>query len=513
MAKWTLYREGTEISSFTYTTIAWMDIPENYVRCHDYTYIVTCDDGNGHTARTEFIVSSCTCTCNNICIWFDDEERPEYCQPSSEEYEYQLLKSGNTSPNICSSNCIGPCSGEIVSYSAECKNDGNIMINGIWQIIKESNGEVVYGPSENIINYQFQMNETSTDIRYKITYENFCKESASTYYTVASSQDCAPCEQYNGVDLKLPSGNLWGEYNLEGCHIGKIGDYYAWGDTLGYSNHDFILQSYKFYTPTYTEDTSGFTKYNSDDDIKILDKVDDAAQKYEANSNLIIPTPYHVEELLNNTYSVQSSDKIIVRTLNTPNTLEIPINSGYIDGTSVKENGIPYFWTSYLSNTTNKNYAVAFYWDANDSAHIKYNNMMPRWDGLQIRPIKEKLIENFSVKITNGESSVTYESIRKIIFTLRKRTTPIGYTGIYNHYSMSDIKLTFDVNISPGAIYNKLKVNTIYGKIYWTIIDIKLKTNRAKMLNATFTQFPTPPTGEGCFDNNTQINITSLDEV
>jgi hypothetical protein len=78
---------------------------------------------------------------------------------------------------------------------------------------------------------------------------------------------------------------------------------------------------------------------------------------------------------------------------------------------------------------------------------------------------------------------------------------------------MSDIKLTFDVNISPGAIYNKLKVNTIYGKIYWTIIDTKLKTNRAKMLNATFRQFPSPPTGEEYFDNNTQINITSLDEV
>lgn len=115
----------------------------------------------------------------------------------------------------------------------------------------------------------------------------------------------------NFVDLGLPSGTLWGRYNL-GVDPKKLnpknlksyyGNYYAFGEIA--PKKEYTWETYKFFDRT--ENKSGgienhyVTKYNSEDKITQLQKEDNIAQLLFGNSQVNLPTPEQVNELIDNT--------------------------------------------------------------------------------------------------------------------------------------------------------------------------------------------------------------------
>lgn len=114
------------------------------------------------------------------------------------------------------------------------------------------------------------------------------------------------------VDLGLPSGILWATMNVGATAPQEYGQFFAWGETKGYSSadtsdrHSFNWASYGLCNGTYTK----LTKYNNNssygtvDNLRTLEPEDDAAT---ANPNWgsawRMPTEAECQELVANTVS------------------------------------------------------------------------------------------------------------------------------------------------------------------------------------------------------------------
>lgn len=90
----------------------------------------------------------------------------------------------------------------------------------------------------------------------------------------------SPLSEHEYVDLGLPSGLKWATCNLGATVPEEYGDYFAWGETIGYvNNHRFYWDSYGLCNGNanslvkYCTDSS----YGSVDNKKQLDLQDDAA--------------------------------------------------------------------------------------------------------------------------------------------------------------------------------------------------------------------------------------------
>lgn len=115
----------------------------------------------------------------------------------------------------------------------------------------------------------------------------------------------------NFVNLGLPSGTLWGKYNL-GVNPKKLkpndpksycGNYYAWGELQ--PKKEYTWETYKFLDHI-DKLSNGLekrfvTKYNSEDNILVLQREDNVAQILSGNSHWNLPTPIQVQELIDNT--------------------------------------------------------------------------------------------------------------------------------------------------------------------------------------------------------------------
>ena len=94
------------------------------------------------------------------------------------------------------------------------------------------------------------------------------------------------------VDLGLPSGILWGKYNLGTIFPSEPGDYYAWGEIETKKKYS---DNYKFYGKSSIVD--GVIKYNRRDGKMVLELEDDAANVV-LGVGYRIPTKEDWQELL-----------------------------------------------------------------------------------------------------------------------------------------------------------------------------------------------------------------------
>lgn len=85
---------------------------------------------------------------------------------------------------------------------------------------------------------------------------------------------------FNGhayVDLGLTSGTLWATCNIGADSPEESGDYFAWGETIGYNDGktNYSWDTYKYCNVIYS--TRNITKYNAEDKKRSLELEDDAA--------------------------------------------------------------------------------------------------------------------------------------------------------------------------------------------------------------------------------------------
>ena len=103
---------------------------------------------------------------------------------------------------------------------------------------------------------------------------------------------------YKMVDLGLSV--KWANKDVGASHPEDTGLYFQWGSTIGYTadqagkDKAFNWKNYKFGTGL------NLTKYNSTDDLTVLESIDDAAT-VNMGSNYRIPTMDEINELIDNT--------------------------------------------------------------------------------------------------------------------------------------------------------------------------------------------------------------------
>lgn len=112
--------------------------------------------------------------------------------------------------------------------------------------------------------------------------------SGNTEYTIEYSE--LPLAPY--IDLGLPSGTLWAEYNVGANSPEEIGDYFAWGETV--SKNSYTLENYAWYNTG----TSEYTKYTTKGDFLLLE--DDAAS-VNMGGDFHMPTVAQYKELMDYT--------------------------------------------------------------------------------------------------------------------------------------------------------------------------------------------------------------------
>lgn len=249
----------------------------------------------------------------------------------------------------------------------------------------------------------------------------------------------------NSVDLGLPSGTLWCEYNL-GCDWKKLsdkqyrskvldwyGNYYAWGEITPKENTDYVWKKYKWCNVVEVEETGGqatrkpwtqivekpkLTKYCVDapdsfkkgneyeylcdkiDNLSILLPEDDAA--YQSNDIFRIPTKKQCEELLayttqkfvENYQNIKNLNGVVLTSKINKRKLFIPAAGSYVsngDLSKRKAAGVTSsFWTSTL-DTGHSNSAITcdMYFSKNvfKSGLQTMMGLTLREQGCSIRPV------------------------------------------------------------------------------------------------------------------------------
>jgi hypothetical protein len=171
---------------------------------------------------------------------------------------------------------------------------------------------------------------------------------------------------YEYVDLNLPSGTLWATKNVGANNITDYGLYFAWGETTGYTTEqvgndkDFTWQDYQLAAQQGNYNT--LTKYNETDGKSTLEAIDDAATTNMGN-NWHMPTKEQFEELANTSYctnqwveNYQDSgvNGMLFTSVNNGNTIFFP-TAGYCDsGMILSEGNNGEYWSN-----TNENVFVA----------------------------------------------------------------------------------------------------------------------------------------------------------
>lgn len=199
--------------------------------------------------------------------------------------------------------------------------------------------------------------------------------------------------QYNGkgyVDLGLPSGVKWAAINMGAKNEQEAGGYYAWGETS--SKTTFDIDNYKHCVATSSSQsgqtttiTYEFSKYNSDDKIKRLELIDDAAH-VQWGGEWRMPTFDDFKELRDKcTWTWSNNGSVKGYKVVGPNGSYIFIPYAgyygqYIDGEVYHTDGT-YYWSSDLSSSTGSGICLKI-----TDSKVSLVNWL-RYYGFLIRPV------------------------------------------------------------------------------------------------------------------------------
>lgn len=209
--------------------------------------------------------------------------------------------------------------------------------------------------------------------------------SADTDYTLEYEE--APAMEY--VDLGLPSGILWGAWNLGANSPEQSGNYYAWGETTPNKATAYTWDNYAFGGP------ETFTKYNATDGKLYLDETDDAAAVL-LGGNWHIPEPSAWEELFDINLTtlalttMNGVSGVTVTSIQNGNSIFLPFVGAIDSGGTV---GAPIFisWTNILdyNAVAYDDYSQAFarMVDNNGGTPDWSGESGPRYSGFPIRPV------------------------------------------------------------------------------------------------------------------------------
>lgn len=202
---------------------------------------------------------------------------------------------------------------------------------------------------------------------------------------------------YDYVDLDLPSGTLWATCNVGAGNPEEYGKYFAWGETDGYydnEEHKFYWSDYKYGN----ESNDGYIeldKYNTSEEYGAVDnklelELSDDAAHVNMGVDWKMPTAEQMEELFNETnhkwvrdYNGTGINGRVFTSKTNGNTMFIPA-SGYRWDASVNYQGDNAF---LLSSTLIASDPVNGFCGLFSSVYFNVGNYYFRYYGYCVRGV------------------------------------------------------------------------------------------------------------------------------
>lgn len=204
-----------------------------------------------------------------------------------------------------------------------------------------------------------------------------------------------PANEYEYVDLGLPSGTLWATCNIGASSPEEYGDYIAWGETEGYndgkttfdwSNYKWCKGSETTLTKYCSKNSYGYEGFT--DDKTELDLEDDATY-VTCGAVWRMPSLEQFQELINNSYTTTewitqngvNGRKITSKT--NGNSIFLPAAGGRVSSSLLYTGSRGYYWSRML-NSDDPYKARSLYFSSGD-INTNYGN---RNGGLSVRPVR-----------------------------------------------------------------------------------------------------------------------------
>lgn len=271
-----------------------------------------------------------------------------------------------------------------ICYSHENKTptfDDNHLFLGTLSVIYDTSGK----------EYSFTIGGSAVNpgtTYYYRTYVKFLDEfyysDVATVTTKAWQPADVEVNGYKFVDLGLPSGLLWARTNVGASSDFEDGDYFAWGEIEPKENYSW--DTYKW-----GDAPSNMTKYNTQDNLTILDSDDDVATG-KWGEGCRIPSSAEFTELRENCdwswqEDYQGASGYLVTGCN-GNSIFFPA-SGYFDGGEINSHGVygRYWANSVVFSGVRSISANCLYFSASTASST---NTQRRYSGLPVRPVAEK---------------------------------------------------------------------------------------------------------------------------
>lgn len=220
----------------------------------------------------------------------------------------------------------------------------------------------------------------------------------------------ATCEvsviTHEWVDLGLPSGTLWATCNVGANSPEEYGDYFAWGETIGYNSGktNFSWETYKYYDTTWGTVTKYCTNYNNGtvDNKTELEPEDDAAT-VRWGADWQMPSCDQMEELFNRDYiervgtTFNGVGGMMITSKVNGNRLFLPA-ANYVDGETFYESETGNRYCAYWTRSLHADNSMeACRLSAIISSYAQYmgspTGITPgnnRYKGLSIRPVRKQ---------------------------------------------------------------------------------------------------------------------------
>lgn len=184
------------------------------------------------------------------------------------------------------------------------------------------------------------------------------------------------------IDLGLPSGTKWAQFNLGSYSLEDQGLYFSWGNTDGHPSSEYEFtgafdSESQTWSPNYGDTIGSGLETNI-----IPGSTNDAALVYEGNA-YTIPTKQQFEELINNTTrsEVVINGKQCIRfDAQNGNYIIMPL-TGYIEGSTIRQPSRVYLWSSTNWNRQDAESALI-----TTTAASVLHNILKR-NGMCIRPV------------------------------------------------------------------------------------------------------------------------------
>ena len=197
---------------------------------------------------------------------------------------------------------------------------------------------------EDEANFLADLNTNPNNFKKKLV---FVFNDSRNYIVVNGEKFLPPPAECTPVDLGLPSGTLWAAGNIGAEQPWETGKYFAWGETIGYTEDNVNSGKRSFNSGSYTASAISANL--------ILEQ--DAAHVNLGGNWQMPPTDYYQELIDNCIYSFYSNYRgtgvtcAVFKSMVNGNELVIPC-TGYYNGITKLSDGYAYYWSSSWSSSS-----------------------------------------------------------------------------------------------------------------------------------------------------------------